>query len=112
MSQAKKLVLVLATSMSITDTSKKTEKVKLLDRVFSIYYPVKFQNDKGKDVLAFLNFKNKINAITLAYIVQLGFKVRKTDFGTQKIDGSSLKTYGMVIAAFQVFDKLGCSCFF
>ena len=50
--------------------------------------------------------------MTLAYAAQLGLKVRKTDINAQKIDGFLLETYGVVIAAFQVFYKLSCSCFF
>ena len=33
-----------------------------------------------------------------AYAAQLGLKIQKTHVGTQKIDGSQLKTYGIVIA--------------
>ena len=47
--------------------------------------------------------------MTPAYTVKLGLKVRKTNVSAQKIDGFSLTTYGMVIAAFQVFDKLSHS---
>ena len=50
--------------------------------------------------------------MTLVYAAHLGLKVRVTNVGAQKIDGSSLATYGMVIAAFQVVNKLGCSRFF
>ena len=38
--------------------------------------------------------------------------MRVTDVGAQKIDKSSLTTYGIVIAAFQVVDKLGGPRFF
>ena len=38
--------------------------------------------------------------------------MQKTNVGTQKIDKSSLKTYGIVIAVFQVFDKFGSFWFF
>ena len=38
--------------------------------------------------------------------------MQKTNGNTQKIDGSLLKTYSMIIAAFQVLDKLGHSWFF
>ena len=38
--------------------------------------------------------------------------MRVTNVSAQKIDGSSRATYGMIIAAFQVIDKLGCSPFF
>ena len=50
--------------------------------------------------------------MTLAYAKQLGFQVRKTDVGAQKIDGLLLRTFGMVIAGFQVEDKLGKARFF
>ena len=50
--------------------------------------------------------------MTLAYTTHLGLKVRVTNVGVQKIDGSSLATYDMVIAAFQVVNKLSCSQFF
>ena len=33
---------------------------------------------------------------------KLGLRIRKTDVNAQKIDGSSLNTFGMVIASFQV----------
>ena len=42
-----------------------------------------------------------------AYAKRLGVKTRKTNVGAQKIDGSALETFGMVIADFQVKDK-GC----
>ena len=50
--------------------------------------------------------------MTLAYAKQLGLRTRKTDVGAQKIDGSSLDTFGMVIAGFQVIDKFGKGRFF
>ena len=59
-----------------------------------------------------LNFKSKVNAMTLAYAAHLGLKVRMTNVGAQKIDGSLLATYSIVIAAFQVDNKLGRSWFF
>ena len=61
---------------------------------------MQFQKDKGKDVLALFDFESKANAMTPAYMAQLGLKVQKTDVGVQKIDGSSLATYGMIIAIF------------
>ena len=50
--------------------------------------------------------------MTPAYAKQLGLRIRKTNVGAQKINGSLLATYGMVIAAFQVKDKLGRAQFF
>ena len=110
--QAKKLVSVLATSVSVTGASKKVPKINVLDRVSCICYPVQFRKDKSMDVLALLNSGNEVNAITPAYLAHLGFKIRVTNVGAQKIDGSSLATYNMVIAAFQVVNKLGCFWFF
>ena len=59
-----------------------------------------------------LDFEIEVNVMTLAYAAKLGLKVRKTYIRVQKIDGSLLKTYSIVIADFQVLDKLGYSCFF
>ena len=50
--------------------------------------------------------------MTLAYAKQLGLQTRKTDIRAQKIDGSSLRTFGIVIAGFQIEDKLSRAQFF
>ena len=50
--------------------------------------------------------------MTPAYAAHLGLKAKMTDLGAQKIDKSLLGTYSMVIAAFQVVNKLGRSWFF
>ena len=42
----------------------------------------------------------------------LGLKARKTNVGAQKIDGSALETFEIVIADFQVEDKVGRPKFF
>ena len=47
-----------------------------------------------------------------AYAKRLGLKTWKTNVGAQKIDGSALETFGMVIADFQVGDKSGRFRFF
>ena len=80
-----------------------------LDRVSCIYYLVQFRKDKGKDVLALLNSGSEVNAMTLAHMAHLSLKVIVTDVSAQKIDRSSLAIYGMVIASFQIVDKLGRS---
>ena len=46
------------------------------------------------------------------YTAKLGLVTWKTDVGAQKIDGSTLVTYGMVLAGFSVQDKLGRVWFF
>ena len=43
---------------------------------------------------------------------KLGLHIQKTNVGVQKIDGSALETFGMVIADFQLEDKGGKSRFF
>ena len=36
---------------------------------------------------------------------QLGLTIWKTNVGAQKIDGTTLETYGMVVSTFSVLDK-------
>ena len=86
--------------------------MRVLDEISCICYLVQFQKDKSKDVLALLNSRSKVNAMTPAYAAQLGLKAQKTNIIVQKIDGSLLTTYSMFIAAFQVLDKLGHCRFF
>ena len=97
--------------MLVTD-AKKAQKMRVLDRVSYICYFVQFWKNKSRDVLALLNSRSEINAMTLAYTAQLGLKVRKTNLGAQKIDGSSLAIYNMLIVAFQLLNKLDRSWFF
>ena len=49
--------------------------------------------------------------MTPAYMAHLGLKVKVSNVDVQKIDRLSKATYGMVIAAFQVLNKLGRFCF-
>ena len=84
----------------MTGASREAPKVRVLDRVSCICYPVQFRKDKSKDILALLDSESEVNAMTPAYAAYLGLKVRVTNVDAQKIDGSSLATYGIVIAAF------------
>ena len=110
---SKKLVSVLAISVPVTDN--RSEEV-VLERVPCIYYPVWFQEDQGqgnqKQIRALLDSGSKVNAMSPAYAKKLGLKTRKTNVRAQKIDGSALETFGMVIADFQVEDKGGRPRFF
>ncbi len=47
-----------------------------------------------------------------AFAQQLGLKIRKTNVGVHKIDGTTLETYGMVVSTFSVSDKDGRERFF
>lgn len=44
--------------------------------------------------------------MNLAYTKKLGLQVKKTNTGMQKIERSNLDTFEIVIASFQVQDKL------
>ena len=59
-----------------------------------------------------LNSGSEVNAMSPAYAKKLGLKTRKTNVRAQKIDGSALETFGMVIADFQVENKGGRPRFF
>ena len=67
---------------------------------------------KKKEVWALINSGSEVNAMTLAYASSLDLRVYCTDIGAQKIDGPTLKIFGMVLASFQVEDKLGRTRFF
>ena len=90
---SKKLVLVSATSIPVTDSGEKVV------RVLCIHYSVGFQENQ-EQIRALLNNGSKVNAMSLAYVEKLGFKTRKTNVRAQKIDGSALKIFKMVIADF------------
>ena len=76
-----------------------------------IYYPLCFRKDIA-GVKALIDSGNKFNTITSEYTLKLGFQVYYTNIGAQKIDSSILKMFGMVLASFQVMNKLGRARFF
>ena len=96
----------MATFSSLTGANRDAPKMRVLERVLYICYLVQFCKDKGKNVLALLDSGSKINVMTLAYAAHLDLNVRVTHVNVQKIDSLSLATYNIVIAAFQVVDKL------
>ena len=55
---------------------------------------------------------SKVNVMSPAFAKKLGLKNWKTNVGAQKIDGSALETFEIVIADFQVEDKGGRPRFF
>ena len=95
---------VLATSVPVTGSDEE-----VVIRVPCIHYLVRFQEEQ---VRALLDSGSKVNAINPDYARKLGLKIRKTNIGAQKIDGSALETFGMVIADFQVEDKASRPRFF
>ncbi len=102
--QVKKLVAVSATSTSMTD--KKTEEE--LERVPCIRYAITFKNQTE----ALLDSGSEVKAMSQAFAQWLGLKICKTDVGAQKIDGTTIKTYGMVVSTFWVSDRDGRERFF
>lgn len=99
---------------SVTDPKDSTPATKALlplECVPCIYYPLRFKKDQAK-IKALLDFGNEVNGIAPAYAAKLDLKVWLTDVGVQKIDSSTFKTLEMVLASFQVKDKLGRACVF
>ena len=96
----------------MTDTSSEVS----FDRVLYIRYPIQFckknNKDKDKDVKALIDSSSEVNAIYPIYATKLGLRARKIDVGIQKIKGSQLDTFGMVIANCLVKYKLGRGRFF
>ena len=102
----KKLVLVLATSAPMTDTSRKAT----FERAPCIWYLVQLRrkndHNKDKDMTALINLSSKVNVIHFAYITKLGLCAKKIGLSTQKIDRSHLDIFGIVIVDCSVKNKL------
>ena len=81
------------------------------EHVLCIRYLIQFQKDK-EDIQALLNLGSEVNAMNPAYAKKLGLRIRQTDVGAQKINGSHLNTFGIVIADFSLQNKLGKVRFF
>lgn len=56
---------------------------------------------------ALIDFGSKVNTMTRSFATKLRLKVQLIDIGAQKIDGSIFETFSIVLASFQVEDKLG-----
>lgn len=53
-----------------------------------------------------INLGSKINAMRPSFAQELSFQVCWTNIGAQKINGSKLETFNIVIAFFLVDDKI------
>ena len=91
--------------------TKVSKKDVILDRILCIYYLMFFWKNQD-EVLALINLGSEVNVMTHVYSSKLGLKVYPTNVGVQKVDGSTLETFDMVLASFQVEDKLGKVRFF
>ncbi len=78
-----------------------TEKKEELEWIPCIWYPIIFK-DQTK---ALLDWGSELNAMSQAFAHHLGLTIRKTNVGAQKIDGTTLKTYGIVVSTFSVLNK-------
>ena len=105
---SRKLVLVLAISVPVTDN--KSEKV-VLEKVPFINYPVWFQESQ-EQVKTLLDISSNVSAMSPAYAIKLGLKTWKTNIRAQKINDLALEIFGIVIADFQVEYKGDRSRFF
>ncbi len=95
---------VSATSTLMTDKKSEEE----LERVSCIWYRVTFKDQTE----ALLDSGSKVNAMSQAFAQQLGFKIRNTNVGAQKIDGTTLEIYEIIVSTFSVSDKGGRERFF
>ncbi len=59
-----------------------------------------------------LDLRSKVNTMSQAFILQLSFKIQKTNIGAKKIDGTIWKTHKMVVSTFFVLNKDGKKRFF
>ncbi len=79
-----------------------TQKTKKeLERVPYIWYLVTFKDQ----IEALLDSGSEVNAMSQAFAHQLGLKIWKINVRAQKIDGSTLKTYEIIVSTFFVLDK-------
>ena len=89
----------------MTDTSSKA----IFDQVLCIFYSVSFcqknSKDKDKNIRALISLGSEVNIMYSAYAIKLGLHITKIDMATQKMNGSHLNIFGIVIADYSVKDK-------
>ena len=78
-------------------------------QVLCIRYPINF---KKKSMSVLLDLGSKVNIVHLIFAKELGLSIRSTGVGAQKIYGTMVDTYGMIVAAFSVIDKANQVKFF
>ena len=92
--------------MLVTDISGKK-----VVRILCIHYLVWFKKGQ-KQVRALFYSGNKVNVMSPIFTQKLDFYIWKTNIRAQKIDGSALEIFRMVIANLEVEDKVGRPKFF
>ena len=81
----------------------------VLDQIFYIYYLIQFKKNK---VQALIDFGNKVNIMTPKYVSKLDLKICLSNVKVQKIDGFIVNIFKIVLASFQIENKLRKSSFF
>ena len=59
-----------------------------------------------------IDSRSKVNAIHPTLAKEIGLSIRSTEIGVQKIDSTLLDTYGMVVVAFSMMNKVNQLRFF
>ena len=92
--------------------SKGGENLRLnLVQIPCIWYSVTFQK-KSMPVFTLLDLGSKVNAIYPNFAKELDLLIKPTDVRAQKIDGTMLDTFGMVVVPFLVINKANWVKFF
>ena len=110
--KVKKLVTVSSTSTRVTVARKEAVGKNLRSNLARVPYIRYLINFRKKSVSALLNSNSEVSTIYLAFAKELGLPIRPIDVGAQKIDGTTIETYGMVVAAFSIEDKANRIRFF
>lgn len=104
---------MMATFASMIESSKKINpklsKNIEIQWVLYIYYSTQFVKFSIK---VLINSSSKVNVMQPNFARKINFYICKTNVSTQKIDGSRLMIYRMVIALFQLDNKDKKSHFF
>lgn len=79
-------------------TKKKKEK---LEQISYIGYAITF-SEQTKTLVV---LEGKVNLMSQAFGLQLSFKIRKTNFRTQKIDDTILEIYKIIVSIFFILNK-------
>ena len=108
--EAKNQVLVLPISTLVTGNSIEASEVNL-NCIPYIHYSMKIFKDK-KTIRALIDSGSKVNAIASAYTAKIGLNIHPIYVIIKKINGLLLMTFKMIIAGFQVIDKLSRARFF
>ena len=85
---------------------------KSIDVVITTPHVLGRWSQSQEQVKALLNSSSKVNIISPAFAQKLSLYIQKTNIGAQKINGSALETFGIVITDLEVENKASKSKFF